>query len=943
MKRFIALAGALAIVPTLLAAPKAVGQDIKFPKLADVTKGYKEVVSTADGKSGLFKLWTKQKEGQMLAMLPSGWAGKNFFLAMTVSAGETFAGLQAGDQIVRFKQYGKRLALIEPNFEVRASLAEAKTSVKRIFTDRVILDVPIVAMGPNPVIDLDALLLGRASTFFGGSGRGVNARLATITKAKSFPKNAEVAFEAPASGGRLKQFHYSISVLPKSNGYKSRAADARVGYFTTAYQDLGKYSDDKVWVRFINRWRLEKADPKLKLSPPKNPITFYIEHTTPIRYRRFVRQGVLYWNEAFKRIGIDEAIVVHYQDKSTGAHMEKDPEDVRYNFIRWLNNDIGTAIGPSRVDPQTGQILDADIVLTDGWIRHFDFQFHKVVPHFAMQGFTPETLAWLDDHPRWDPRLLALPEDERQVQIARRRAGGKRAQGGHELSHRETKLLGDEAADGLAGRVSQVNGFCQAGSERAFDLAMLRATLSMLRPMLEANDADEANADGGAKGDAGDGPKTPKEPKDQLLDGIPEKFIGPLLADLVSHEVGHTLGLRHNFKGSSVFSFDEINSAKVKGKPFAASVMDYIPINFRVAKGAYQGDLAMIGVGPYDMWAIEYGYTFAKKDLKKILARCTEPQLAYATDEDTSGPDPLARRYDFTKNPLDYAKEQLALAKFHRANLLEKFVKKGDSWAKARRGYDMSLSMQIRSVSMMGNWLGGAYISRNKKGDGETPPIQAVPAADQRAALKFVIENSFRDEAFGLSPKLLQYLSVDKWWDGGGMRNVSRDATYPVHDRILTVQGSVLTLLMNPTVLRRIYDNEALTKPGEDMLTLSELLRVITDAAWTEVTGAGRGATRISSLRRNLQREHAQRLIDLALEDSGNAASQTIASLARLHLRRIAEATGRAQVADDYTRAHLQDVGARINKALDAAFVIQKNGGGGFGGFSRLFGKEEGK
>ncbi|MHC5020487.1 MAG: DUF5117 domain-containing protein [Planctomycetota bacterium] len=363
MKRFIALAGALAVVPTVLAAPQAVGQDMKFPKIADVTKGYTEVISTADGKPGLFKAWKNEKEGQMLAMLPSGWSSKKFFLAMTVSAGETFAGLQAGDQIVTFKQYGKRLAMIEPNFEVRASAKEAQTSVKRIFTDRVILDVPIVTMAPNPVIDLDALLLGRASTFFGGSGRGVNSRLATIKKAKSFPKNLEVAFEAPASGGRLKTFHYSISALHASPGFKPRAADARVGYFTTAFQDLGKYSDDKVWVRYINRWHLEKADPKLKLSPPKNPITFYIEHTTPIRYRRFVRDGILLWNEAFKRIGIDEAIVVHYQDKTTGAHMDKDPEDVQYNFVRWLNNDVGTAIGPSRVNPYTGEILDADIVL----------------------------------------------------------------------------------------------------------------------------------------------------------------------------------------------------------------------------------------------------------------------------------------------------------------------------------------------------------------------------------------------------------------------------------------------------------------------------------------------------------------------------------------------------------------------------------------------------
>ena len=100
----------------------------------------------------------------------------------------------------------------------------------------------------------------------------------------------------------------------------------------------------------------------------------------PVRYRRWVAQGVEYWNKAYEKIGFLNAIEVDYQDAQTGRNMELDPEDVRYNFIRWLNNDIGTAIGPSRVNPMTGEILDADIILTDGWIRHFDVQFNRIMP-----------------------------------------------------------------------------------------------------------------------------------------------------------------------------------------------------------------------------------------------------------------------------------------------------------------------------------------------------------------------------------------------------------------------------------------------------------------------------------------------------------------------------------------------------------------------------------
>ena len=130
---------------------------------------------------------------------------------------------------------------------------------------------------------------------------------------------------------------------------------------------------------------------------------------------------------------------------------------------------------------------------------------------------------------------------------------------------------------------------------------------------------------------------------------------------------------------------------------------DYAPVNIRLDEGEVQGDWAMSGIGAYDMWAIEYGYTFAPKP-DAILARVAEPELAYATDEDTSGPDPFARRYDFSKKPLEYAQSQMNLAVYHRDRILQKFVKKGDSWAKASRGYNITLSLQTRSLSMLANW-----------------------------------------------------------------------------------------------------------------------------------------------------------------------------------------------------------------------------------------------
>ena len=908
-----------------------------YPPLDQVLKDYKKVVSTADGQRSLYDIWTREKDGQMLAALPSGYESKKFFIALTVASGEDFAGLQAGDKYVYWKRYDKRLALIEPNIQIKSTGdQESKSSVKRLFTDRVILDVPIVTMsGGSPVIDMDALLVGQAGKFFGPRVRVSNTRLIKIEKAKAFPKNVELAFEIPTENGRLQILHYSISEIPGRTGYKPRKADERIGYFTTGYKDFGKFEDPDTMVRYINRWHLEKADSSLNVSPPKNPIVFYIEHTTPVRYRRWVREGLLYWNKAFEKVGISNAIEVYYQDERSGAHMEKDPEDVRYNFIRWLSNNRGTAIGPSRVHPETGQILDADVILTDGWIRHFWTTYQEIMPEIAMEGIGPETLAWLQNHPNWDPRIRLAPPAQREHLKDVLANRGHLPYGGHPITQVNSDLIGDDEYDGLAGRTSQLNGMCTLSQGMAFDVAMFRMNMALLAGEADEDEENKDKEKEEEKEKNKDEEKKEKK-KEPMIDGIPESFIGPMLAELACHEVGHTLGLRHNFKASSVYTMAQINSKEFKGKkPLASSVMDYMSANMNFKDGEIQGDYTMISVGPYDIWAIEYGYTQNEKDLKQILDRVAEPELQYATDEDTFGPDPLARRYDFSKDPLDYANNQMRIVKHNRQRIIEKLVKDGDSWAKTRRAYEMTLSMQLRSVSMMANWLGGAYVYRDKKGDkGNRLPIEVVPAKKQRDALDFVIENTFKDEVFGLTQDLLRRMTVDKWWDD--MSSVLTDATWPIHDRIMGIQSYVLAMMMYPTTLRRIYDNEFLVSADEDALTLPELLDTISDKIWSELEQqpAKKYNARepmISSLRRNLQREHLELLIDLSRSDyMGTAAYKPIANLAIEKLRQIKEKKidpvleTSDENLDPYTRAHLKDAGMQIKKALEAHYVFRQ-------------------
>ncbi len=892
-----------------------------YPPFADVVDGYMKIVSAADGRKSLYTLYKKKDEAQVLAVLPPNFESQDLFIGSTIAAGDIYSGIQWSDLYVKWKRYGKRLALVEPNVSVRSTGdAESKQSLETVFTDRVLLDIPIVTMSPagGPVIDMDDLMLGKATVFFGPSMKGLNKKISSIAKAKAFPHNVELAFEAPAADGTLKTLHYSVSLIPHNPSYKPRKADPRLGYFTTTYRDVGSPDAQKPYTRYINRWHLEKADPSLKLSPPKEPIVFYIEHTTPIRYRRWVREGLEAWNRAFEQCGIVNAIQVYQQDASTGAHMEKDPEDVRFNFIRWTTAETGFAIGPSRANPKTGQILDADVVIPAQFVRGWARTYRQLLPEAAMEGFSPETLAWLDRHPSWDPRVRLAPPAERtrilEDRAAARASNVAREAAGHPAANADPHLMGNDQFDGLAGRVSQVNGACAAGLCKAIDMALFRMSNDVLVDLI-GNESDDDS---------------------DMLDGLPDWFVGPLLKDLIMHEVGHTIGLRHNFKASTIHDLSQINSEAMIGKPNVGSVMDYNPVNINMEDGPVQGPFTMTDIGHYDMWVIHYGYSL-EKDLSPILARVSEPELIYGTDEDTWGPDPRARRGDVGANPLDFADSRMRLAQHLRARITERMVKEGDSWAKATDSFNLLLAIQMGAISTAANWVGGSYINRDMKGDpGDRDPVSDIPAEQQRRALKFVITNAFFDDAFGIDRELLRKMSVDKWWDDGGYYDIFTDATWETHDKVLGVQAAAMTMLMNPTTLRRVYDNEYRVSATEDALTLPEMMSTVTESVWAEL-GAPvdkhftSRKPMISSMRRNLQREHLDRMIDLTMPEAlSGAAAKPISNLATMHLRDVQQRIdARLEKAnskiDPYTVAHLQDATLRIGRALDAQYIFNAN------------------
>ena len=270
----------------------------------------------------------------------------------------------------------------------------------------------------------------------------------------------------------------------------------------------------------------------------------------------------------------------------------------------------------------------------------------------------------------------------------------------------------------------------------------------------------------------------------------------------------------------------------------------------------------------------------------------------------------------------------MRIVKKLRESLLTDFVKDGDSWSKARRGYDTTFRMQTSMASMLADWIGGAHINRNKKGDfgdEEQAPVTPVAVGQQRAALNFIIENIFNEDAYSLSPKLLTHFNVDKWADRGGD---SGEATWPIHDKILGAQASLLSAILSPSRLGMVYDNEFRVPANQDALTIAEIFNTLNTSIYEGIDDISGSYTNrqpmITSMRRNLQAELTDRLVDLSTGKVN--ISRPVRTLALYHTQQLYDRIGKilssGATIDTYTQAYLQDMHERLGNALDIVYTM---------------------
>lgn len=709
-----------------------------------------------------------------------------------------------------------------------------------------------------------------------GGGMGLDREKTYVLSVKNFPENLVVTSQyhfvrglsptllsAPTLGDPRSapvKVTFNLSTLPVDNGYKPRLADARVGYFTTDFQILDR--DDKLDVtkRFITRWDLKKKDPAAAVSEPVKPIVFWLDNGIPEEWRKPIANGILSWNATLEKVGFKNAIQLKQMPDAPSAEdvqkglVPTDGADMRFNVVSWVispNPNDTYAIAHFRVNPLTGQILNAGINIDAGMVQVAKVEHRdQIAPEKAFQR-----IADFD----------TLPLEGK----TKRRASALQ---------------------------------CELGSMARQNAWFGMTALNLLVPTKIS----------------------------------PKEYTGQFLHEVVAHEFGHILGLRHNFVASTSLSLAQLGDPKVtpQGKATTASLMEYTPFNIAALK--VDGvPFWSLNPGVYDQWAIQYGYTpvpSAQKPvdelpvLKQIARRSGEPGLAYNSDFEADTFDPTITRFDLAANPLDYWERVFQTAQ-ELLPILDKQVKPGESYTEFTDQLNGIIDMYARAAGQSTRFIGGQLVRRSFKGDvGEKANIKPVAVADQKRALQLLVKYILAPGALTIPTRYLEKMTLD-------MAPLdARPAEYPIGEALASFQKSIVRRLLTSSTLTRVANNEyKLSGDATKALTLPYLFTSVGEAVWGELTTK----KNVGYQRRQIQRQHVESLITLANATSTDDSRM----LAAAHLRKLKEKLKLAQATptlDEYTRLHYTDLAEKIQRVLEAKMTV---GGSGGGGLPFLFGR----
>ncbi len=848
---------------------------------------WKKVTKDAELKKGFFNLY-KKRDILYLEVTKQQLAQPFLYVVSTkrgIGSNFLLGGLPLDDRMLQFERVGDRILLYDVNTRFvtpkdtpidkardlsipNSVLASFKIESEQDSTKAVLIDLGSMLVGD--VTDLSEQMksaLGNVSVRF-------DKDRSALTQVKNFPDNCEIEAlltYTPNDRARLSlesvpdnryipvSVHYSFARLPE-NPMPPRYADNRVGFFMGAKKDFGRDDKENFWLRYVNRWRLEKKDPTAAVSEVVKPIVYYVDWTVPDKFRPWVKEGIEKWQKAFEAAGLKNAIVAMDPPKDDA---DWDPEDVRYSTIRWITSNEPSfgAIGPSRVDPRTGQIFDSDILFEASMFQSYANAYRRFAgPEALANSILPQTM------------LEGLPEGMSLDQLCM-------------------------AGDALTG----------AGAMQHMSMLL-------------------------------EGKLEPGAP-------IPDAYLKPAVEWAVMHEVGHALGLRHNFRSSTSTPTDKLQDASwTSQNGLYSSVMEYPSPNIDYSH-LKQGDYWTTTPGTYDMWAIRYGYqpTGAAnpdedyKAMRKVADESLQPGHEYSTDEDTypaDAPDPRSNIYDLGDDPLQFAKDRTAyIAKLWRSPAFEERIvgQSGDLTA-LRRAMDTALQQYGIAAGVAVKYMGGSYLSRVERGQPlERDPVVPVAAAKQREAMDFLGARVWAADAFAAPGRLLQRLAPNRWSQWGmGAGTFTGRQDYDLNEKVLAMQTAMLNAVTGSALLARMREAES---RSPEAYRMSEHFDRLTRTIWGEVGGAspaGMKALDGPSTRREVQRAFVDRMATLVASPPAGAPDDARA-LARLALSRVDARCARALASTapvgDNTRAHLLESRARIKRALEAGRDIDTSGG----------------
>lgn len=696
--------------------------------------------------------------------LPANLLGKPFLVSnklqqVPAELNEASAnkGINYANQMVRFewdkkeKTVKMRQQRVTPEVPENSYLAR---SVADNYLDPIIASMKVEGVSPD-----SASVIFKVSDFFNGKKNVLNdvfndinigtsplSELSRIVSVKAYDRSVVAKSELTTTvrEGMSKVnvtvvVSTAICLLPEVP-MDRRREDWRVGYFSTPSTI---YNDEQQRVEhtsYITRWRLEPKDTAAylrgELTEPVKPIDFYIGGAVPEHLRPYIIKGITDWNKAFERAGFKNAVRAIVPNDT----LDVEGDDMHYSVLTYAASEKANAMGPSTIDPRTGEILEADII----W-------WHNV-QSLISEWITVQTGAV-------DPRARSLK--------------------------------------------------------------------------------------------------------------LPIELIGDAVRFVACHEVGHSLGLRHNMMASAAYPTDSLRSESFTSRMggTSASIMDYARFNY-VAQPGDNVKVMSPNIGPYDLMAIEWGYrwypdgTNEDKVLSDLLGKYKGKEYRYSEAQpQRSAVDPRALSEDLGDDPVKSARLGVENLKRVMPNLIEwtRNNKPGQNYDEAGNLYAAVIfQWSLYHYHVMAN-IGGIYMERPNVDWHKDPEKQAyifVEKERQKEAVQFLLDEvlCFPEWLFG-SPFSTQVFPLRKTPLG----TTEQEPAMLLKNQ----QNYILWDLLANDRLVRMYQNEWMN--GEKAFTAVEMIQMLHESIFKK-TIAGK---KLNVMERSLQKSFVDALITAAAESEG--------------------------------------------------------------------------